>query len=70
MCVFVYELDNSTEPAIERQPMTFTQVYLAQVPVRRIGHDRLYTVWILSYEPLYAVVMHDLRFIDCRVEPG
>lgn len=31
MCVFVYEVDNTTEPASDRQPMRFTEVYLAQV---------------------------------------
>lgn len=31
MCVFVYEVDNATEPAADRQPMHFTEVYLAQV---------------------------------------
>jgi hypothetical protein len=31
MCVFVYEVDNETEPARERAPMAFTEVYLAQV---------------------------------------
>jgi len=31
MCVFVYEVDNTTEPASERHPMRFTEVYLAQV---------------------------------------
>lgn len=31
MCVFVYEVDNTTEPASDRQPMQFTEVYLAQV---------------------------------------
>lgn len=33
MCVFVYELDTKTEPAINRQPMRFTEVYLAPVTV-------------------------------------
>jgi len=33
MCVFVYEIDNATEPAINRRPMTFTEVYLGQVSV-------------------------------------
>ena len=33
MCVFVYQVDNSTEPAMERRPMTFTEVYLGQVEV-------------------------------------
>ncbi len=31
MCVFVYSVDNATEPAIERQPMKFREVYLGQV---------------------------------------
>ena len=31
MCVFVYTVDHDTEPAIDRAPMTFTEVYLAQV---------------------------------------
>lgn len=31
MCVFVYTVDNSTEPAAEREPMQFTEVYLAEV---------------------------------------
>ena len=31
MCVFVYEVDRETEPAINRHPMTFTEVYLGQV---------------------------------------
>jgi hypothetical protein len=33
MCVFVYGTDKVTEPAIERGPMTFTEVYLGQVTV-------------------------------------
>jgi len=31
MCVFVYETDHLTEPAIIRAPMRFTEVYIAQV---------------------------------------
>lgn len=31
MCVFVYEVDNVTEPASARAPMRFTEVYLGQV---------------------------------------
>lgn len=31
MCVFVYETDNKTEPAVDRAPMRFTEVYLAYV---------------------------------------
>lgn len=31
MCVFVYEVDNIGEPAIDRDPMTFTEVYLGKV---------------------------------------
>lgn len=33
MCVFVYEVDNATEPAINRSPLQFTEVYLGQVVV-------------------------------------
>ena len=31
MCVFVYRIDEVTEPARARAPMTFTEVYLGQV---------------------------------------
>jgi hypothetical protein len=31
MCVFVYELDTTTEPAANRRPMKFTEIYLAYV---------------------------------------
>jgi hypothetical protein len=31
MCVFVYRTDHKTEPAINRAPMKFTEVYLAHV---------------------------------------
>jgi hypothetical protein len=31
MCVFVYEVDNATEPAADRLPMRFSEVYLAHV---------------------------------------
>jgi hypothetical protein len=31
MCVFVYDVDNSTEPANDRAPMTVTEIYLGQV---------------------------------------
>jgi len=33
MCVFVYETDNETEPAVRRRPMAFTEIYLGQVTV-------------------------------------
>lgn len=33
MAVFVYRTDNVTEPARERAPMTFTEIYLAQVVI-------------------------------------
>lgn len=31
MCVFVYAVDNQTEPAIDRAPMKFTEAYIAYV---------------------------------------
>lgn len=33
MCVFVYTVDNDSEPAIDRKLMTFTEVYLGQVTI-------------------------------------
>lgn len=33
MCVFVYAVDKDTEPAVQRQPMRFNEIYLAQVGV-------------------------------------
>lgn len=33
MCVFVYSVDTDTEPAIDRAPMSFTEVYLHEVSV-------------------------------------
>jgi len=33
MCVFVYRVDNSTEPARNRAPMTMTEIYLGKVEV-------------------------------------
>lgn len=33
MCVFVYKVDNNTEPASDRRPLQFTEVYLGQVTV-------------------------------------
>ena len=31
LCVFVYRVDNATEPAIDRHPLLFTEVYLRHV---------------------------------------
>lgn len=31
MCVFVYDVDNETEPARDRKPMAVTEIYLGQV---------------------------------------
>ena len=31
MCVFVYAVDTASEPAMDRAPMTFTEVYLGEV---------------------------------------
>jgi len=33
MCVFVYDIDQKTEPAVERRPMMFTEVYLGHVKI-------------------------------------
>lgn len=34
MCVFVYLVDTETEPASERKPMSFSEVYLGKVTTR------------------------------------
>jgi hypothetical protein len=34
MCVFVYQVDSETEPAFDRRPMLFTEVYLGRVTRR------------------------------------
>jgi hypothetical protein len=33
LCVFVYEVDETTQPARERRPLRFTELYLAEVRV-------------------------------------
>lgn len=33
LCVFVYQVDTKSEPALDRNPMTFTEVYLGHVTV-------------------------------------
>jgi hypothetical protein len=33
MCVFVYEVDNETEPAQDRRPMRFVEVYISHVTI-------------------------------------
>jgi hypothetical protein len=33
MCVFVYDVDLESEPAAERRPMAFTEIYLGHVTV-------------------------------------
>jgi hypothetical protein len=33
MCVFVYAVDNQTEPAVQRKAMNFAEIYLGQVGI-------------------------------------
>jgi hypothetical protein len=33
LCVFVYEIDKRTEPAVDRRPMAFTEIYLGKVSI-------------------------------------
>lgn len=35
MCVFVYRVDSTTEPAVDRAPMTFTSAFIAHVTVEQ-----------------------------------
>lgn len=34
MCVFVYEVDAETEPADDREPMVFREIYLGRVSAK------------------------------------
>jgi hypothetical protein len=39
LCVFVYRVDTTTEPAQDRRPMEFTEVYLAHVVKADFRHN-------------------------------
>lgn len=39
MCVFVYEVDNESEPAEDRRPMRFLEVYLGDVGLDDFRHN-------------------------------
>lgn len=39
MCVFVYMTDHATEPAQDRKPMKFTEVYLGQVKISEFRNN-------------------------------
>jgi hypothetical protein len=39
LCVFVYEIDNRTEPVTERIPLTIIAVYLAQVRIENFRRN-------------------------------
>jgi len=39
MCVFVYDIDTATEPACDRRPMSFTEVYLGNVTIENFRRN-------------------------------
>jgi hypothetical protein len=39
MCVFVYQVDAATEPAVDRAALRFTEVYLGHVTVDDFRHN-------------------------------
>ncbi|MEW6265373.1 MAG: hypothetical protein AB1641_20030 [Thermodesulfobacteriota bacterium] len=39
MCVFVHDVDTETEPARDRRPMIFMEVYLAHVTIEDFGKN-------------------------------
>jgi hypothetical protein len=51
MCVFVYEVDNETEPAQSRRPMRFTEVYLSHVTGRRFQKECARRAWHPHRDP-------------------
>ncbi len=64
-CVFVYKVDNETEPAAGRAPMRFTEIYLGHVTVedfRRNPRSELGTpTATLDRLGIKEVRIHDLR---------
>lgn len=43
MCVFVYEVDDTTEPAINRAPLIFREIYLGHVELEDFRSNRRIT---------------------------
>lgn len=39
LCVFVYRVDNDSEPAVSRAPLVFTEAYLGHVSVADFRHN-------------------------------
>ena len=44
MCVFVYEVDSTTEPTQNRAPTRFTEVYLSRVVLDDFRHNERSTL--------------------------
>ena len=45
LCVFVYQVDTKSEPAINRRPTTFTEVYLGHVTVEDFRRNPRGRAW-------------------------
>lgn len=43
MCVFVYEVDDTTEPAIDRAPLIFREIYIGHVELEDFRSNRRIT---------------------------
>jgi hypothetical protein len=69
MAVFVYAVDNETEPATERLPMQFTEVYIGQVEVadfRRNPRGELGTRTATLHKEGIAKLRQNWVYLDPR----
>lgn len=73
MCVFVYDLDETTEPAVDRRPMTFTEVYLGHVAVddfRKNERGELGTRTATLHADGIAKLRQSWVYLDKASSPG
>ena len=75
MCVFVYFVDTVTEPAVNRNPMTFAEIYLGEVTVddfRRNERGQLGTRTATLHAEGIAKLRRNWIYKDesVRLQPG
>ena len=69
MCVFVYEVDTLSEPAVSRRPMRFTEVYLGKVTVedfRRNNRSELGTRTATLHAAGIAKLRESWVYLDAK----
>ncbi|MGH9303528.1 MAG: hypothetical protein ACRDZ5_03835 [Acidimicrobiales bacterium] len=71
MCVFVYRVDQLTEPAVERRPLKFTEVYLGWVTTEQFRNNprgRLGTRTSTLGREAIAVLREQWVYLDVKAE--